>query len=320
MSNGYDLLLEWCSEKTTGRWQDFRAAWSWLSAKGRARPTEDPAARAWIAAANLSALAHLELSWEGEGVWNVAPPVLTMLPNSGGRALLTGARTRTLYCPEGPAASRSGVLADAADALNLWIDDVRRGDRPTAVVIACEKAEDAEELAEACGIAYSYSVSEQLSAMLPPLAAYLRLWQPGPLPQGFPVEAFDVRMCEWRESDEDEARSPGLYRCRTWREHVHVLTTATGATLRVSREHAVYEVLRWEDLHVLSYRAPTLELWVPAHVPLPLMQERAAVLCSGQLPRFRRLGDIPGRAYVNVQPAVAERIAASLCQELEIDD
>jgi hypothetical protein len=213
------------------------------------------------------------------------------------------------------------VLASAAEELDLWIDvaDVA-GEGPSSILVACNEPGDAERLAQHCGIDYRYSVSDQLSAMLPPLAAYVSLWRPGSLPQGFPVERFSESFLGWEEIAEEEATQPGLYRCRTYREHVHVLVPPAGPPLRVPREHAVYEVLRWDEDYVLEYDEERHELWVPVEARLPLLHERAAVLCSGQLGRFKRVEDEPGRLYVNVQPEVAARIAASLSQQLLLRD
>jgi hypothetical protein len=276
---------------------------------------DDPAGKAWIAGANLSALGHLEMTWEGAGHWAVAPPVITMLPNSGGRALLTGARTRALYRPGSVHRSQSGAVSDVAEELDVWIDDVPAEGRPTSVLISCGEPEDAQRLAEHCEILFSYSVSEQLAAMLPPLEAYVSLWQPGGLPQGFPVERFIAAALAWREHPGDEPGEPGLYRSRTYGEHVHVLTTPLGGHVRASREHAVFEVLRWDGLQVLEYDAARHELWVPVHTRLPVLHERAAVLCSGQLGRFQRRRSENGLVYANVAPQVADRIRASLNQE-----
>lgn len=312
----HDLLLEWASEKGDGDWQQFRSAWDWLQSKSEPHRPSDAANKAWITGASLAALGHLEMTWDGAGSWAVAPSVITMLPDSGGRALLTGARSRLLYQPGNAEQGQRGAVADAAEELDIWIDDIPRRDGPTSVLIACSRPEDAERLASHCGIAYTYSVSEQLSAMLPPLAAYTGLWQPGRLPQGFPVERFDLESLRWLEQLTDEPDSPGLYRAKTYSAHVHVLVTATGLQLRASRDHAVFEVLRWDEHTVLAYDERRREMWVPVACRLPLQHERAAVLCSGQLPRFRRADGADGIVYVNVQPPVARRIADSLNQEL----
>lgn len=310
-------MLEWMSEKGAGTWGDFRAAWEWL---GNARTFENPAEKAWIAARDLSALAHIEVAWDGIDQWAAAPPVLTMLPHSGGRALLTGARTRALYrFPSAEGEPGTGLLEEQAEELGLWIDPIPRRNAPSTVLVACNEPDDAEQLAVACGIAYSYSVCEQLAAMLPPLGAALRLGVPGPLPEGFPVDRFNDQTLQWDEIGDGAVDAPGLYRAKTWAANVHVLRTPLGDTLRVERDYAIYEILRWEEQHVLTYFRGSRELWVPSGARLPLLHERAAVLCSGQLPKFATRPE-PGVTYVNVSPRVAQRIADSLAQRLEVSD
>lgn len=315
-----DLLLEWVSERGAGSWADIKASWEFVTGSAKSGQS-DPAERGWVMAANLNALAHIEMSWSDGGRWAAAPPVLTMLPNSGGRALLTGARTRSLYWASDPrqGGHQSGALCDAADELDLWVDAVPLSNAPVTVLISCNEPGDAKELANRCGIAYSYSVSDQLSHMLPSLATAQRAWQAGPLPQGFPIDEFDPVALRWVPLQEGETvdGSPGLYRARTWDQHIHVLVTATGASFRVQREPGIYEVLRWDQRTVLEYDEQARELWVPAYARLPLMQERAAVLCTGRLPRRRESTQgHRGHAYENVRPGIADRIARSLSQDI----
>jgi hypothetical protein len=314
-----DTLLEWASEKGGGSWDEFRAAWQWLISKDDGRRPNDPADATSVIAGNLSALAHLEISWGGDAAWQAAPPVITMLPNSGGRALLTGARTRALYNAQDSDAPE-GTLVSAADELDLWVDAVEQRQGPSSLVIASNKPEDAARLAELCGVEYSYSVSEQLSMVLPPLRLMIGLGEEGSVPQGFPVEGFDPVDIRWTESSEAQAQTPGLYRVRTWQAHIHVLTTPTGVSLRVPRQPAVFEVLRWERRGVLEYDPSTWELWAPVNARLPLLHERAAVLCSGLLPRFEVRDRIGGIKHFNVPPRIASRIASSLAQEIETGD
>jgi hypothetical protein len=266
----------------------------------------------------------MEISWK-RAEWAAAPPVLTMLPNSGGRALLTGGRPRALLWPAArTGAGASGLLAEIADDMDLWIDEVTRMKAPTCVLIACNEPDEAQELARRCSIAFSYSVSDQLAAMLPALNAYERFAVQGGLPEGFPVARFDTDGLSWIEVDaEDAADRSGLYRCRTWTDQVHVLVRPHGTSHRVPRDFGIFEVLRWDDRDVLVYDPESMELWVPSFARLPLLHERAAVLASGQLPRSRTLRDSDGydhfgHFYVNVKQEVAERIAASLCQRLDV--
>ena len=59
----------------------------------------------------------------------------------------------------------------------------------------------------------------------------------------------------------------------------------TGGWFRVPPEPAVYEVLRWEDRHVLEYDESKRTLTVPGTAALPLLAARAATLCSGRVPQ-----------------------------------
>jgi hypothetical protein len=306
----HDQLLTYLSEKGHGGWDTLREAWHWLLGDER-----DPADKAWIASQELSSLGHIEVAWADEISWCAAPPVLTMIPRSGGRALLTGGRTRTLYEPAlQHGQPGSGRVFESADALGLWIDEWPSRAGPTTVMVACESATDAERLADRLGIAYTYSVADQLSQMLPPLAAYSRLWRAGELPRGFDAERFDTESLRWQAAETTERY--GIYRCRTWQSHVHATYSPTG-WYRVPREQGIYEVLRWDNKRVLSYNEAALQLSVPVHARLPILHARAAILCTGRLPRFSTAGCRPTLRYPNVSPDIAERIASALCQPLE---
>ena len=107
-----DLFLTFLSEKGQGRWDELKDAWSWL-----AGAAGEPDAQAWIAARDLEALGHIEVGWEQGMAWCAAPPLLTMIPRSGGRVFLTGARTRQLEMQ----------LEEAASELDLGSTIARRG-------------------------------------------------------------------------------------------------------------------------------------------------------------------------------------------------
>ena len=317
----HDLLLAYLSEKGRGTWKELREAWDWLV------PDQDPAGKAWIVAQDLSALGHLEVDWNPEGmVWCAAPPVITMIPRSGGRALVTGARTRALFDPGRSKVrgedSAAGDLVDAVDDLQLWLDEFSQARGPTTLMIACRSHLDAQKLAERVGLRYTFSVAQQLAGLLPGIDQYAKLWPAGELPRGFDFERYDTSLLRWIPVD--NADSQGLYRARTYSEYVHALNGPL-SWRHVSREHGVYEVLRWAKRDLLVYDARTHELAVPFHAPLPGLHARAAVLSSGRLPvaRDRPIskpgkGGIYSRIYSNVDDEVAQRIALALGQTLAI--
>jgi hypothetical protein len=307
----FDRLLTYLSELGQGDWDELREAWRWI-----AGDSDDPADKAWIAAQDLSSLGHVEVAWGDEVTWCAAPPVLTMIPRSGGRALLTGGRTRALYDPlheGGP----TGRLVEAVDELNLVIDEWPAPKGPTTVMVACESALDAQNLASALGIEYTFSVADQLAGVLPRLESYERFWEVGELPRGFDAERFDPQHIRWQPTE--DAQPLGLYRCRTWQRHVHALHGPVG-WFRVPRELAVYEVLRWSEHTVIGYDSTSMELKVPVGARLPVLHNRTATLCSGRLARFVREDGKGLLIYDNVSRVIADLIALSLGQRLENRD
>lgn len=302
VNHKYDVFLEFLSEKGRGTWSELKEAFDWIWGS-----TDDPAERAWIAARDLAALGHIEIAWDQRSsIWCAAPPLLTTLPRSGGRSFLTGARTRFLM----------RTIEVAAERRGLWIDRCGSQQGPTTFLIACGSHEDAEDLASELGIGYTYSVADQLSALLPPLDRYMNTFTDGELPAGFESERFEPCTLMWKTVTDTSQR--GLYRTRTFHGQVHALLDATSRWRRVVREFAVYEVLRWEGQAVLGYDEERAQFRVPAAAALPALHARAASICDGRLPRFERRHG--GRlVYDNIPRKVAERIASSLCQELTMD-
>jgi len=304
----HDTLLSYLSEKGSGTWADLKEAWSWLSGA-----SDDPADSASLVARDLAALGHIEMSWSpGGGSWCAAPPLLTLLPRSGGRAFVTGARTRHLYHRGAPEQEACGALCETIDALELYLDDVLQPGGPRTLVVACECEGDARRLAATLEIGYTYEVAAQVAGLLPPLPAYHKLWAAGEVPRGFDTEIFDTGMLRWIPVDEPSG--DGLFRARRYGSHVHALHGPLGQ-FRAVREFAVYEVLRWEGRQVITFSEERNELTVPVNAALPPLHARAATLCSGRLPRLDRRNWT--LTYANVSNGVAEQIATSLSQELQ---
>lgn len=305
MTEKYDLLLRFLSEKGAGTWRDFKGAFDWIWG-----PTDRPAEKAWIAARDLAALGHIEIAWDQGARWCAAPPLITMLPRSGGRAFVTGARTDFL----------GAALERVAEERGLWIDRCGVQLGPETLLLASASHLDAEGFASDIGVGYTYSVADQISALLPELGDYMDGFAVGEtLPAGFEAERFDPMTQHWDATTDTEQR--GLYRTRTFHGQVFALLDATSRWRRPVREFGIYEVLRWESNDVLSFSEKRGELLVPVGAPLPALHARAASLCSGRLPRFQtRRHETPVLVYDNIPPAVATRIARSLSQELREDD
>lgn len=304
MTEKHDLLLRFLSEKASGTWRELKGAFDWIWGT-----TESPAEKAWIAARDLSALGHLEIAWDEEA-WSVAPPLLSMLPRSGGRAFITGARTGYF----------EDRLEEIAVERGLWLDRCGAQRGPQTLLLASSSHLDAEGFATDAGIEYAYSVADQVASLLPELSQYMGGFAVDEeLPAGFEAEQFDPRTQEWHSVSRTEER--GLYRTRTFQRQVFGLLDATSRWRRPMKEFGIYEVLRWENLNVLSYSERRGELRVALGAPLPTLHARAACLCSGRLPRFRFSRNEPAQlVYDNIPVTVATQIARSLDQELGDDD
>src|SRR5665213_2065369 len=86
----WNLLVEWTSESGSGSWAQLRAGCAWLGSHGADERSP------WSAAHRLACLGHLDIDWDSQR-WSAPPPVLTMLPRSGGYAIAAGGRTRA-FC------------------------------------------------------------------------------------------------------------------------------------------------------------------------------------------------------------------------------
>jgi hypothetical protein len=320
----HDLLLTYLSEKGRGSWQDLKNAWQWIN-----EATEDPLGKAWIAARDLEALGHIEVAWNHGLQWCAAPTMFTMIPRSGGRAFVTGARTRHF----------ATELITAAEHEDAWVDECfQRG--PTTLYLAADSHLVVEAIATKLCVGYTYQVAEQIAGLLPPLDTYLRITDARELPRGLELEMFDPERLEWAATEQRE--DPGFYRCTTYDSVLHGLLGPTRQWNRVDKEIGIYEVLRWTDMPVLSYSAKDEVLTVPAEASLPALHARAATLCSGRLPRYQpapegaRQAEVRavagtqnfrggqrrrvGRgtlAYVNIPEPLATHIADTLTQRLD---
>ena len=161
-----------------------------------------------------------------------------MIPRSGGRALVTGGRTRSLYDGSGQSGDGdAGDLVDAVNELDLWLDPFTHARAPTTLMVAVESHRDADALAERLGVRYTYSVAYQLASVLPPLSEYTKLWSKGELPRGFDAERFDTERLRW--VDTDDPTPLGLYRARTFSETRARAPWSGGMAARRSRTRRV---------------------------------------------------------------------------------
>jgi hypothetical protein len=301
----YELFLEWLSERGSGRWSLFVAAHDWLFNAGRSQSEGIKAA--WTAR-TLSDLGHLEIDWRAQR-WSVTPSILTVLPTAGARSLLTGGRTRTLM-------RRLDEETNEAVTDNIVFDRHHQDDGPDAVFFVSRDETDVEELASRLGINYDYCAADSLSAALPSLDSYLAVSEATPSPTGYEVQRFDATSLHWSTAASDAA--PGLYAYEVYGLARQRFVTQSCVNHEVERAIGIYAELRRTNTQTLRWTADDINgvLIVPGQAPLPALQARAATACSGLAATFSRSAST--RRYVNVPLGIAERIAASLGQSLDL--
>lgn len=278
-----ERLLEWASTVGNGSVDRFRDAHAWSAGVAdRAVGT-----RALTA---LERLCHADIDWDHRRWW-VTPPALLAIDGAGGNCLLVGARTRrTLAALD--CAHAEGVVevtriqqpaaAPAAIFVQVPTDDVLRDVAEQIDVVAVTD----------CQRAYSVmlsSLDEMLDAARDRFTASgLQARQLDPATMSF--EPTEVRGGRWHAGC-FEQRAGGITR--------YLFVDDEGKLHNTSRQVAIHAEIRRARRNDASVHARGVPLaWDPsterlvcsARSRLPLMHERAAILCSGLLPQIRDVG------------------------------
>ncbi|MFG2879145.1 hypothetical protein ACGFYU_29785 [Streptomyces sp. NPDC048337] len=307
-----NLLLRWASETGGGKVVGFKAAAAW-TVRSRGARVRDGAEGRWLR--DVSALGYIDVDWR-RGLWSVAPPVLTTLPYSDGLAVLTGRRTMDI-------SKAVQDLYKAGERVHWLRNENAEGDIPVpdSLLLGYEHPDILKESAERIGSTFVPCAALRLFALLPDLA-------PGPpaappaLGNAHTVERYNHETGQYEPAQ--SYREEGLYRWRStdWARLVQVRRGeewhSTEHENGVYLEHARLgsKVMRWRS-EPGKGREGTGRLSVDWGAPLPPLHARAAVLCTGIQPRIHELARIV--RYDNIPRHAAEKLAASLRQELEIE-
>ncbi|MEV0929224.1 hypothetical protein ACIBMX_03620 [Streptomyces phaeochromogenes] len=237
------------------------------------------------------------------------------MPFSDGMAVIAGRRT---------AAFDHAVDAAAEEwAAIFWAEnEAAEGDVPVpdTLYLQYDVPEGLPHDAERLGCTYVPCAALQAVSLLPDLAAGSTAAPPG-VGNTHAVERYNLESHEYEPAK--SYSEDGLYRWRSadWARLVQV--RRGGQFLTTEHEYGVYleyerlgtSVMRWKP-EGSTGRQRVGRLAVDWGAPLPPLQARAAVLCSGLQPRFYEQARVV--RYDNVPLAAAERLARSLHQELEI--
>lgn len=306
------LLLRWASELGSGSVTDLKHGVGWL-ARSENLPLSQGAAGRWIR--DCQSLGHLDVDW-CTGRWSAAPGVLTRLPSADGLAALAGSRTTRFEERVTRAESEDLVVIRVPSSLPESDIPV-----PDTWLVHYQESAALAETAAGLGVEYSDCFAVQAAAWLPSLA-------PGPpaAPPAFgsAVERYDLTAEQPAFVPVRRWELEGLYRFRRADHRLVCQLLREGSWYSVSQERGVYleldrqgieprKNLRWFREEGQG-RKRFGRLIVDWGKPLPDLQRRIAVMCTGLPPEFGpKYRTI---TYRNVPRAVAERIAKSLRQEL----
>jgi|GEM_PF-1588410 hypothetical protein len=304
-------LLRWLSESRSGKASALRDG---VRSQAQAWGLELKEHADWDWMRKAVSLGFIDVDLRADR-WSVAPPVLTRLPHADGLALLTGART----------AQTSARIEKAA---REWMELIIIPHRPEAgeaplpdtFLFQYEGPRTLQHAAELLGARYVPCAALQLMDLLPQAAVGPESAPPGGSTANS-LENYQLRLRRFVPVEKDD--EDGLYR---WRGADYARLTRVrrnGVFYAVERETGIYLELarhrtcamRWRP-EAGKGRAGVGRLFVDRYAPLPALHERAAVMCSGFPPLVGKQAQT--RSYDNVPRVLAEAIAASLQQNLEI--
>ncbi|UJP40259.1 hypothetical protein [Cellulomonas palmilytica] len=303
-----DLLLSWMSATGSGSVRDLRRRVQWMARTSDADHSARAAAR-WVR--DMTTLGHCEVDWQADR-WSIAPSALTVLPCSDGQAALVG--------------SRRAALLERLEDSNLWIEHLVQepsGDdlpMPTAILASYDSYDSLAAEAARIGAAFAGCAAVRLAARLPRIGlgrdAAPPSWSSTTLER---FEGLDHPYFRSAAVRGGELLPDGLYRTEVLGRNAYLLLR-DGAWHHCGRGEGVYlELARWGET-TLRYRSDAVgypecgSVFVDWGAPLPPLQARALVLCSGKVPRFGQAGQTT--IYCNVPIKVAHLVADSLMQKL----
>lgn len=294
------------SETGSGSIRDLRQRVAWAARTGDLYGVTPTATGRWVR--DLAALGHVEADWESD-FWAITPAAAALLPGVGGTAVLAGSR-------------RVGVVDRLRDRVEVTTVTAKTGtDRilptPSTVFVQADSLEDLAEAVHEVGVEFVGYSARNLAAVLPRISL-----GPAAAP---PAHSDDVERLvslpevEWEQGRPDEF---GLCRFKVHGRPTYLLLMrngkwyrtdhATGVLLdRRGREHTGFMRFRSERT---TNDTELGTLFLDWGTPLPALQTRALVLCTGLPVEFGSLARTT--IYRNVPRNVAEQVASSVYQQL----
>lgn len=302
-------MLAWMSETSAGDIQDLRQRVTWLARTANLSPGKTASGR-WLR--DMSALGHAEVDWD-RGRWAIAPATATLLPAGDGTVVLTGRRPLDLI---------DQLEAECAlFVAEPGVTDEARLPTPATVYLQTESLAELDQALSANEVRYVGCAARGIAQRL----QRVELGEPAGQPAwGTPVEHLVVggaRGIDFARGLPDGdglcrflVNGRQLYRYRVggdWHRTEH----APGIWWALAERHE--RMVRWRSERQV-HGEDIGTLFVDQGAPLPPLQARALVLCSGLPTQF---GNTARTAiYRNIPRSVADLVARSVRQVVSVID
>lgn len=301
-----DLLLAWMSETGSGSVRDLRQRIAWAARAADYSPKQHETGR-WLR--DISTLGHAEVDWD-LGRWAATPSSAAVLPASGGTAVLAGSRRVGL-------AERLEELV-SVHAMSPPVSDDAPLAVPTALFVQADGLAELRTSLEAAGVRYAGCSARSIAKKLQPIQPGASAAPPArtdAVEQLLPGSARPKFAHGLPKGDglcriSVHGRPSYLYR---WNGAWHHTDHATGILL--DRANRGVDVIRFRAERTTAHGRVGV-LFVDQGTPLPPLQARSLVLCSGLPTQF---GNSAATAiYRNVPEDIALLVADSIHQKLHV--
>lgn len=301
-----DLLLQWMSQVGSGSIRDLRQKVAWVARNADRNPKPYETGR-WLR--DISALGHAEVDWSTDS-WAIGPPVATLLPASGGTAVIAGSRSADL--------EKKLETALFVHRHTVPFDNLQPLPSPTAVFLQADSIAELRESVESAEMHYVGCTARTIARGLTQISLGAEAAPPA---RSDPIEHFSFNGAS-AAFVPGEPPDRGL--CRTsiygrvayrylldgkWYETDH----ATGILLEQARRGV--SVIRFRPERIAaSEKIGTV--FVDQGAALPPLQARALVLCTGLPAQFSQKAETA--IYRNVPIDIADMVAKSIRQQLAL--
>ena len=302
-----ELFLTWMSEVGSGGVRDLRERLAWFTRNHDFSAGASLTGR-WLR--DLSALGHAEIDWPLDR-WAIAPAAAVLLPACGGTAVLAGRR-----CVGLDALLERTDLAFFEERAATSDDSIPV---PASLFVQADSISDLASCLATIGVRFVGEASSTIAKGLRQIELGDRA---APPERSADVEHLDphdedVRFISGPPSGDGLCRYKDLGRLRyVYRRDANWYHTTHAEGILLDLAHRGVGVIRWRQERFTNGR-PIGLLFVDQASPLPPLQSRALVLCSGLPAQFPSLARTA--IYRNVPRIVAVLVAQSVHQIVRVE-